>query len=92
MHEQVGQPPQARKPETVDGTPLGSFGQAIDHLCRKSVVKDKIRDLGKSLYGILSNEGVHAVKSEREYVRLCRNIIAEYALVLFAKLDPRINE
>lgn len=91
LHEQVGQTLQARKPDTVDNTPLGSFGQAIDYLCRKSVVKDKVRDLSKSIYGVLSNEGVHALKTEREYVRLCRNMIAEYTLVLFAELDRRIR-
>jgi hypothetical protein len=38
----------------------------------------------------LSNEGVHAIKSEREYVRLCRNMVAEFALVLFFELERRL--
>jgi hypothetical protein len=90
LHEQVGQKLQSGKPETVDGTNLGSCGQALDFLSRKSVLTEKMRDLGKSLYGVLSNEGVHAFKTEREYVRLCRNMIAEYALVLFFELERRL--
>jgi hypothetical protein len=37
--------------------------------------------------GFFSEEGAHALKSDREYVRLCRNMIAEYALILFFELD-----
>lgn len=90
LHEQVSEKLRSKMPETVDGTNLASRGQALDFLCRKGVLTEKMRDFGKALYGVLSNEGVHAFKTEREYVRLCRNMIAEYALVLFFELERRL--
>ena len=92
IHQECGERLRREKPETVDGTNLGSCGQAIDYLMRKGVLTEKMKDLAKGLYGILSNEGVHAIKSGREYVRLCRNLVAEYALVLFFELDRRLAE
>jgi hypothetical protein len=74
-----------------DKTHLSSCGQALDFLHRRGVLTEKMRDYGKALYGVLSNEGVHAFKSEREYVRLCRNTVAEYALVLFFELERRLR-
>jgi hypothetical protein len=47
--------------------------------------------LGRALYGVLSEEGVHALRADPEYVRLCRNMIAEYALVLFFELERRLQ-
>lgn len=90
LHEQAGTKLRTERPETVDQTPLGSCGQALDFLRRKDVLTGKMVDLGKALYGVLSNEGVHAIKSEREYVRLCRNMVVEYALALFFELDRRL--
>src|SRR5262249_41310714 len=90
LHEQASQTLRERKPETVDGTDLTKCGQAIDYLHRKKVLTDKMKDLAKSLYGVLSNEGVHAIKSKREYVRLCRNMVAEYSIVLFHELERRL--
>ena len=90
LHEQVGIRLRINKPETKDNTPLSSCGQALDFLERKDVVKEKMFELGKALYGVLSEEGVHAIKSEQEYVRLCRNMVIEYALVLLFELDRRL--
>lgn len=87
LHQQVGETLRNRLPQTVDGTDLTKCGQAIDFLQRKGVLTEKMRDLARALYSVLSNEGVHAIKSEREYIRLCRNMVAEYALVLFFELD-----
>jgi hypothetical protein len=92
LHEQAGERLQREKPETADKTPLGSCGQALDFLCRNGVLTTKMKEYGKALYGVLSNEGVHAFKSEREYVRLFRNTVAEYALVLFFELERRLRE
>jgi len=91
LHEQVSNKLREEKPETKDGTDLSKCGQAIDFLHRKNVLTQKMKDLAKALYGVLSNEGVHAIKSDREYVRLCRNMVAEYALVLFFELQRRLE-
>ena len=92
LHKQAGERLRRDEPATIDGTDLNKFGQAIDYLERKRVLTEKMRELGRALYGVLSNEGVHAVKSEREYVRLCRNMVAEYGLILFYELDQRLRE
>jgi hypothetical protein len=91
LHAQAGLRLRSQKPETVDGADLAKFGQAIDYLHRHGVLTEKMRDFAKALYGVLSNEGVHALKSEREYVRLCRNQVAEYALVLLFELERRLR-
>ena len=91
LHQQAGQRLRKDLPETIDETPLTKCGQAIEYLQRKDVLTEKMQSLGKAIYGVLSNEGVHAIKSEREYVRLCRNMVAEYALVLFFELERRLG-
>jgi hypothetical protein len=91
LHAQCAEKLREKKPETTDGTDPTKCQQVIDYLQRKDVLTDKMQALGRALYGVLSNEGVHAIKSEREYVRLCRNMVAEYALVLFFELERRID-
>jgi hypothetical protein len=87
LHEQVGTSLRNAKSDIKDRGDLSKFGQAIDYLERNTVLTPKMKELPRSLYGILSNEGVHAFKSEKEYVRLCRNMVIEYAIVLFYELD-----
>jgi hypothetical protein len=91
LHAEVAQTLHARKPETEGGTDLSRCQQVIDHLSQKGVLTDKMRLLARALYGVLSEEGVHAMKSEAEYVRFCRNWVAEYALVLFFELERRLK-
>lgn len=91
LHAHVAIKLHERKPETRNNTPLDMCQQVIDHLQLKDVVTENMRLLGRAIYGMLSEEGVHALKSEREYVRLCRNLVAEYALVLFFELERRLN-
>jgi hypothetical protein len=50
-----------------------------------------MKALGRALYGVHSEEGVHALKADPEYVWLCRNMIAEYALVLFFEGERRLR-
>jgi hypothetical protein len=92
LHQQAALKLRAEKPETVDGTDLTKCQQVIDYLQRKGVLTDKMQGLGRALYGVLSEEGVHALKAEREYVRFCRNWVGEYALVLFFELERRLKQ
>ena len=87
LHRGVGEELRRRKPVTIDGTNLGSFGQAIDYLHRKDVVTEPTRALAKALYGMLSNQGVHSLKAEKEYVRLCWNMVIEYGKILLFELE-----
>jgi hypothetical protein len=92
LHEQVGTKLRAEKVGPGDATDLTKCGQAIDYLQRHGVLTEKMKALGRALYGVLSEEGVHSLKSDKEYVRLCRNWIAEYALVLFFELDRALGK
>lgn len=85
---------QRAKPELSDKTPLHKFGKAIDYLKRKDVITEEIEALAKALYSILSDDhfGVHALKANRDYTRLCRNMVIEYAVTLFFELERRLAE
>jgi hypothetical protein len=94
LHESIAKALQAAKPMVGNGTPLDKCQQAIDYLERKNVITEKIKNLGRCLYGILSDGdfGVHALKASRDYTRLCRNMVVEYAVTLFFELDRRLAE
>jgi hypothetical protein len=92
LHLCIAKELMARKPAASDGTPLHQCGNAIDYLERKHVITSKVKDLGRCLYGILSDRdyGVHALKAKRDYTRMSRNMIVEYAVMLFFELDRRL--
>lgn len=94
LHESIGRELQARRPNVGNGTPLEKCGQAIDYLQRKQVTTEKIRVLGRCLYDILSDHdyGVHSLKASRDYTRLCRNMVVEYAVTLFLELERRLTQ
>jgi len=92
LHEQAGLRIRAEKvPLSADATDFTKCQQVIDYLERHDVLTDKMKALGRALYGVLSEEGVHSLKADREYVRFCRNWIAEYALVIFFELEQRLK-
>jgi hypothetical protein len=74
------------RPDLKDGTPLDKCQQAIDFLAKSDLLKRPMSLLGRGIYSVLSEGGVHAISAEREYVRLCRNMVIEFALVLFFEL------
>jgi len=94
MHRQIGETVWTRKPATQDNTDLTKCGHALDFLKKAAVniLSDDLHKLGKALYGMLSNAGVHAASSEREYVRLCRNMVTEYALIVFFEVERRLGK
>ena len=94
LHESIGKELQLRKPLTRDDTPLHQCGNAIDYLARKNVITGKIQSLGRCLYAILSDGeyGVHALKATRDYTRLCRNMVVEYAVTVFFEFNRRLSQ
>jgi hypothetical protein len=94
LHESIARELQVKKQSVGNGTPLHQCGNAIDYLERKNVITAKIRDLGRCLYTILSDGdfGVHALRANRDYTRLCRNMVVEYAVTLFLELERRLAE
>lgn len=92
LHVEVAKKLHDAKPETIDQTPMTQCQNVIDHLCNKGVLPENAKAFARGLYGLLSSEGVHKLQSTREYVRLCRNMVAEYGLILFYELDRRLAE
>ncbi len=94
LHLQIGEELRRRRPSTVNKTPLDKCGKAIEFLCQTNVITEKLQSLAKSLYGILSDDefGCHAIMATRDYTRLCRNMVVEYAVVLFLELERRLSE
>ena len=92
LHQQAGLRVWAKKiPLSADATDFTKCQQTIDFLERHGVLTDRMKLLGRALYGVQSEEGVHALKADPEYVRLCRNMVAEYALVLFFELERQLK-
>ena len=42
-----------------------------------------------SLYTLVSDEAIHPTVAQREYARICRNMIIEYGLMFLSVLDKR---
>jgi len=94
LHQYIAEELQRRKPHLANNTPLGKCGKAIEYLHQKQVLTEKFEVLGKTLYDILSDDefGVHALKAKRDYTRLCRNMVVEYAVTLFFDFERRLAE
>ncbi|HVS90125.1 MAG TPA: hypothetical protein VHF01_18135 [Candidatus Acidoferrum sp.] len=63
------------------------WASGLAYLVENNVLSKAEEKLISGLYGIISNEGVHPLVAERDYVRLARNFVIEYALLLFRKVD-----
>jgi methyl-accepting chemotaxis protein len=92
LHENVGKRIGELRGEIKDNTDLEKFGQAIDYLARKDVITENFKVLAKGVYGVLCREGAHAVSTTPVYVRLCRNFVIEYAVVLIHETERVCNE
>jgi hypothetical protein len=92
LHAEVATKFHEAMPAMKDGTKLTECQNVIDFLQRKDVISAKTQRLGRALYAILSEKGVHALESTREYVRLCRNMVVEYGLIVFYEFERRLAE
>jgi hypothetical protein len=91
LHQEVGHELHRRKPDTVDKTDFTKFGNLLDHLRAKDVITDKMKEFARGLYGILSNEGVHAMKAQRDYVDVCWIMVIGYGRLLLFELERRVR-
>jgi hypothetical protein len=62
------------------------WGGGVAYLTKHGILSRAEEQLAVSLYRLISDEGVHQLISEREYVRLARNMVIEYCLLLLTKL------
>jgi len=68
------------------GNVPGTWGAGLTYLRDHEVLSPAEEKFAASVYTIISDEAVHPLVAEREYARLFRNVIIEYALLLLAKL------
>lgn len=66
--------------------PEPAWGSELTFLFKKGVLSKKEEQFIAALYTLISDEAVHPLAAEREYARLARNFVIEYALLLFTKL------
>jgi hypothetical protein len=64
-----------------------SWGRGLAYLRENAVLSKQEEQFTASLYTIISDEAVHPIVAERQYARLFRNIVIEYALLLLWKLE-----
>ncbi len=63
------------------------WGEGLLYLRTHGVLSQAEEAFAASLYTLMSDEAVHPIIAEREYARLFRNVVIEYALLFLSKLD-----
>jgi hypothetical protein len=63
------------------------WGDGLLYLRENGVLSKPEEQFAASLYTLISDEAVHPLMAEREYARLFRNVVIEYALLLLWKLE-----
>lgn len=63
------------------------WGGALAYLLQNQVLSKSEEQFASSFYTLISDEGIHPLVAEREYARLARNMVVEYALLFLTKLD-----
>jgi hypothetical protein len=61
----------------------------IAFLKKRGYLSSQEEKLVSGLHAIMSEEGVHPLIAEREYVRLLRNMVIEYGLLLMSILEKK---
>jgi hypothetical protein len=71
------------------GTAPASWGGGLTYFRKIGVLSEAEEKFVAGLYGLISDEAVHPLFSEREYARLARNVLIEYTLLFLRKLDKQ---
>jgi hypothetical protein len=69
------------------GPPGREWGWGLNQLQVQGVLTKTEEKYVSALYTLLSDEGVHPIIAEKEYARLARNVVVEYALLFLRKLE-----
>lgn len=64
-----------------------SWGDGVNYLRDMKVLSTKEQQFVINLYAIISDQAVHALVAERQYARLFRNVVIEYALLFLWRLE-----
>jgi len=71
----------------ISKLPLDQWSAQLNFLRETDVLSKQERQLVSGLWAVISDEAVHPLIAEREYARLARNIVIEYALLFLKKLE-----
>ena len=71
----------------LGGAAPTTWGLGLRYLQENGVISKAEEQFAASLYTINSDQAVHPLMAEREYARLVRNVVIEYALLLLSKLE-----
>jgi len=63
------------------------WGDGLTYLRNYQIFSKTEEAYVSSLYTLISDEGVHPLVAEREYSRLFRNVVIEYALLFLRKIE-----
>ncbi len=63
------------------------WGEGVNYLRDNGVLSTKEQQFVISLYAAISDEAVHPLIADRQYARLFRNVVIEYALLFLWKLE-----
>lgn len=74
---------------TAPVTEYDKWGLTIAFLKKRGYLSSQEEKLVSGLHAIMSEEGVHPLIAEREYVRLLRNMVIEYGLLLMSILEKK---
>jgi hypothetical protein len=64
-----------------------TWGDGLAYLRKHLVLSEAEEKFAAGLYRLISDEAVHPLVAEREYARLARNVVIEYALLFLRKLE-----
>ncbi|MGD0007114.1 MAG: hypothetical protein ABSE93_01015 [Terriglobia bacterium] len=83
LHIEAG--PSLQKITGVPFTP--GWGPSVHYLLQTGTFSGAEEQFAVSLFRLISDEAVHPLVAEREYARLTRNVVIEYALLFLRKLE-----
>jgi hypothetical protein len=64
-----------------------TWGDGLEQLERQGLLTKSEKGFARALFTLVSDEGVHPLIAEKEYARLARNVVVEYALLFLSKLQ-----
>jgi hypothetical protein len=76
-------------PDTTPVTEYNKWGLTVAFLKKHGFLSSQEEKLVAGIHAIMSEDGVHPLIAEREYVRLIRNMVIEYGLLLLSILDKK---
>jgi hypothetical protein len=79
--------PRIQKRKKIAGPMDGKWGTQLAYIRANDFLSKQEEQLVAGLYAVISDEAVHPLIGKREYARLSRNVVIEYALLFLRKLE-----